>query len=246
VLKAEINERQATLAAIEAQMAIHEAALERGCERTCDHPLDSDSVLSWRAYHEMMLRNDQWLAEETRIDLWVLATDGAGKLETAMTDAENILRLPAGDEEQDYWRARHEAAHVVIGLVLGRTLGHVTLEPDAELHPDNQGSTVWIDDGPPPLNLDAVTTWAGVIAGPERSVAEGDLEHLEAIGGMYDNYRWGARRLYRRFERLVLELTEELLHRRAMTGAEAADWLRERTSRGPEGNPATGNAGPQL
>lgn len=86
-----------------------------------------------------------------------------------------------------------------------------------------------LDDSPPPQNVDAVTTWAGVIAGPERAAAEGDIEHLREIDGLYDNYRWGALRVYRTLEITILQFAAELLRRKAMTGAEAADWVRKRT-----------------
>jgi hypothetical protein len=174
-LKADIVDRQEVFDETEHRIAVHRAALAEGCGDRCDHPLEASSLSGWREYHEILLREEERLAEATRRELWLLVLEGAGKLEAAMTDAENILRLPPEDEEQDYWRARHEAAHVVVGLVLGRRLRDVTIEADPNHHPKNQGSTVWIDDGPPPKNLDALTTWAGVIAGPERSVSEGDL-----------------------------------------------------------------------
>jgi hypothetical protein len=144
-----------------------------------------------------------------------------------MSDEEqSILRLPATEEEETYWTARHEAAHVVVGVVQGRTLHLVTVEPDPAQHRDNVGSTVWIDDGPPAVWLDAITTWAGVIAGPDPATVQGDLDRLEAIGGKYDNYRWGALRVYRAYESVILDFATELTKRRTMTGDEVVAWLR--------------------
>jgi hypothetical protein len=217
------------LGEIDARIAVHRVAVERGCSDNCGHPLDEESAAAWREYHEVSLRHEAQLADQTRIELWALLSDEAGRLDVPMADAENILRLPAEQEENDHWLARHEAAHVIVGLALGRTLRYVTIEPDVEHHPDNRGSTIWLDDGPPPRNVDAVTTWAGVIAGPDQAVAQGDLDRLDEIGGLTDDYRWGALRLYRRFEALILEFAAELLHRRTMTGVDAAEWLRERT-----------------
>lgn len=229
-LEADIEDRREVLSEMERRLAAHRMALEEGCGNECGHPIDDGSLADWRSYHEVSLRNDEALAEQVQAELWVLLADGAGRLDAPITDAENILRLPPGAEEEDYWRARHEAAHVVVGLALGRTLHHVTIEPDAGHHPDNRGSTVWLDDGPPPRNVDAVTTWAGVIAGPERSVVEGDIERLREIDGLYDNYRWGARRVYRALETTILAFAGELAQRRTMTGVEASAWFKKQTS----------------
>ena len=228
-LRADITDRRQVLDEIEREADTHRSALTNGCGGACDHPLDAGALPAWRQYHEVSLKDAERLAQQTRAELWTLVADGAGGLEAPMMEAENILRLPVEDEEEDYWRARHEAAHAIVGLVLGRTLRYVTIEPEVEHHPDNRGATHWLDDGPPPRNVDAVTSWAGIIAGPEQPVAEGDLEYLQEIDGLYDNYRWGARRVYRAYERMILEFADELLRRRAMTGAEAAEWLRQRT-----------------
>lgn len=62
---------------------------------------------------------------------------------------------------------------------------------------------MWVDNGPQQGRW-MLTSWARVIAGPERSVVEEDLEHLEKIDGLYGDYRWGTRRAYRMCERTIL------------------------------------------
>lgn len=146
-----------------------------------------------------------------------------------MGDRTNLLRLPPDDEEEIYWRARHEAAHTILGIALARELVTVTVEPDLAHHPDNKGSTLWVEwDAPPAVPVDAITTWAGVVAGPTPEVAQGDLDRLTAIDGHYANYFWGALRLYRTHERDILALADELTLRRTMSGDQVLAWLRDR------------------
>jgi hypothetical protein len=232
VLRADIEDRRQVLEAVEQEIAAHRSAAQGGCGPDCDHPLERSSAAAWTKFHEFTLHDAERRRQYVLAELWALASDGAARLEKALTEDENILRYPAEAEEEDYWIARHEAAHAVVGLVLGRTLRSVSIEPDLEHHLDNRGTTHWIDAEQPPRNLDAVTSFAGVIAGPDPSVVEGDLEHLREIDGEYANFQWGARRVYRTYERVILDFTDELLRRRAMTGEEATEWLANRLSGG--------------